>query len=670
MNIGKLYLFTYLWTSTAFAAGLIELANNQTYINEQFLYQVTQDEILKDSLSDDTLKLIKNNKILIDQVELAETENINNLPCGKLEELAQLAPPKKKKRTVKNHGWVIISSTEVSQEVREPQYAVLEPSLSQTAYNDFYSQLRNAESATDLQNLVKAQTQEMNEDEYFSYLSEMTGRLPYNYAKAGFDQSEQGVDDFFSQISEDRANAEGTSDKDNWGGICGDIHFATVLMGEAARPGKYEYFTASYVISGGQHVHAFAVSKDDPNKAFVVNYDEVTKVDDITGVDSLLPRNSTTGSFDNIGADVRIFKNSSDSSSGQAEHVATLPTALGRYIQQAHTRDHQRANLPQLNAGITNQIDFRNESTITKTKGEKSKTIEIVKGIKLLQGTLQNEDQTPTDVFSIAVYKERSSNTDGIGNVIDSKKLGHESNLSLSSSLVSSDLGIKENKYMFMRFNYYKGIHANLISSDKVKVQANTGLNLNVDVATSQGSATGDANIQPNIGISSRIKTSKSSAISSNIKATGAIGLKEERTVFDTSQLPSNLKMTTNVIEARARFDQKVDNDTFSIGTGLVSTQVGGVYNVFSSYQISTANSGTDHFINIDYSKPTQGFNRDITANLIPINEQTSLMYGIKTDVIEAGGTLTYDIERTNFYVGGKLKINILNNKKRSPSSN
>jgi len=154
------------------------------------------------------------------------------------------------------------------------------------------------------------------------------------------------------------------------------------------------------------------------------------------------------------------------------------------------------------------------------------------------------------------------------------------------------------------------------------------------------------------------------------VKATGAIGLKEERSVYQLSSLPNNLKMTTNVIEARARFDQRVDNDTFSVGAGLVSTQVGGVYNVFSSYQISTVKSGTDHFINIDYSKPTQGFNRDISANLIPVNEQTSLMYGIKTGAIEAGGTLTYDIQNTNFYVGGKLKINILPGKKRSPGSN
>jgi acetyltransferase-like isoleucine patch superfamily enzyme len=669
MNIGKLYLFTYLWTSTAFAAGLIELANSQIFINEQFIHQSVQDDMKDGNLSQDTLKLIKNNKILSDAVELAQDPKNQSSLCADIDKSTDPDPPKKKV-TKKNHGWVIISSTEVSQARREPQYQELVPSLPQESYNDFYSQLRSAESATDLQNLVKAQTQDMSEDEYFSYLSEMTERLPYNSDKADFDQSEQGVDDFFSQITEDREALAGTSDKTEWGGICGDIHFATVLMGEAARPGKYEYFTASYVIGDGQHVHAFAVSKEDPNKAFVVNYNEVTKVDNITGVDSLLPRNNSIGDFANVGANVRIFKNTSDSTSGKAEHVATLPSALGRYIEQAHTRDHQRANLPQLNAGITNQIDFRNESTITKTKGDKTKTIEIAQGVRLLQGTLQNEDQSPTDVFSIAVYKERTKNTDGFGNILNSKKLGNESNLSLSSSLVSSSQSIDENKYMFMRLNYYKGIHKNLISSEKVKIQANVGSNLNVDVVTKDGQTSGDANIQTNVGISGRVKTSTNSSVTSMVKATGAIGLKEERSVYQLSSLPNNLKMTTNVIEARARFDQRVDNDTFSVGAGLVSTQVGGVYNVFSSYQISTVKSGTDHFINIDYSKPTQGFNRDISANLIPVNEQTSLMYGIKTGAIEAGGTLTYDIQNTNFYVGGKLKINILPGKKRSPGSN
>ncbi len=669
MRIGKLYILAFLSTPCAFASGLVELADNQTFINDQFIHQSVQVDMKEGNLSQDTLRLIKENSQLIDSVEVASDPQNQLSLCAENDLSSQIDPPKKRTRTKKNHGWVIISSTEVSQSVREPKYQELVSSLPASDYDNFYGQLREAQSATQLQELVKMQTQGMNEDEYFSYLSEMTTRLPYNFAKANFDPNEQGVDDFFSQITEDRQALANAGDVENWGGICGDVHFATVLMGEAARADKYEYFTASYVTTGGQHVYNFAVSKEDPNKAFVINYFQATKIEDITGVDSILPRNSAMGGFDNIGANVRIFKNTSDSTSGQAEHVATLPKALGRFIEQAHTMDHQRANIPQTNAGLTNDIDFRHESTITKTKGDKTKTIDIAQGVRLLQGSLQNEDQAPTDIFSIAVYKQRSQNTDGFGHVTDPKRFGNESNLSLSTSLVSTDQSVNENKFMFMRFNYYKGLHKNLISSEKVKVQANAGLNFNADFVKRQDESSADGNLQTQLGLSTKIKTGNSSSLSSSVKVTNAVGLKEQRSIYDFPNTPSNLKMTTNVIEAQARFDKKINNDTFSTGAGLVSTQVGGLYNVFTSYQISTTTNGPDHFINIDYTLPNKGFNSDISTNLLPVNEQTSLMFGVKKGAFEAGGTLTYDIERTNFYVGGKLKINILGKKKRTPGS-
>jgi hypothetical protein len=677
MNIGKIYLLAYLSISSTFGASFIDLANNQTFINEQFIHQVVQDEMVTGNLSTETLKLLRDNRLLIESVDESSNLLTQQSKCEEIDTNDSTDPKKKKTktRTKKSHGWVIESSTSFTSAIRKPEYRELVSNLAQSDYNDFYVQLRNAQSATDLQDLVRQQTQGMNEDEYFSYLSEMTVRLPYNNAKANFDQNEQGVDDFFSQLSEDRQVMDGTSDLENWGGICGDIHFATALMGEAARPGQYEYFTASYVIQGGQHVNAFAVSKEDPNKAFVVNYSKAAMVNDINGAESLVPQNSINGAFDNIGANVRIFKNSSDSPSGQAEHVATLPTALGRYIEQAHTRDHQRANFGPNTAGITNQLDFRQLSTIEKENGDKKKSINVGKGIKLLQGTIQGVGQSPTNVFSVLVYKERMINTTGNGFAIDPDKIMRESNTSLSSTFVSSATGSNNETSIVTRFNAYEGIHKVLVPSDKVKIQLNTGYNFNVDMITRNSEFTGDVNIQPFVGFDTQIKTGKTSQVSTTFKATGAIGLKEERLVFDGKATPSNLKMTTNVIEAQAKYEEIfTNNNTFSVGAGVVSTQVGGFYNAFSSYQISATKSGTQHIVTIDYTKPTKGFNKDIAANLLPVNEQASLMYGVNKGNFNVSGALIYDFKNTNVQAALNAKINIFNQsknrkKKRSPSS-
>jgi len=335
----KIFLGLFFISSQVLAFNdevFVDLIKNQTELNSEILHNEIQKEIPKNKLSQNSLSLIKANSDLIEDIDkLKENSFLTKDPCHEKEK------PKKKKRNVtktkevKKDGWEIIASVEVNSQNTKQKYNELKAPLSDYEYNKMYQDLASATNLVDLKSIIKEQTEGMSDNDYLSYLSQMTTRLPYNDKKAAFNQSEQHVDSLFSMLQEDKAKIDGTSDIDDWGGICGDIHFATVLMGETARPNKYEYFTASYVVSGSQHVYSFAVDKNNPDKIVVINYGNVQVTNENNGIESALVKNDDqSGGFNNIGGDIRIFKHSGVGveNEGKATHVATVPTAIGSYI--------------------------------------------------------------------------------------------------------------------------------------------------------------------------------------------------------------------------------------------------------------------------------------------------------------------------------------------------
>lgn len=669
-------ILLFVFTSSAFGFSdqvIFDIANTQTSINEQILHNETQKEIESNTLSTDSLKLIRANKQLSDDIETITSNDITNLSddCDK----DKSGKKKKKKviktKTKKNYGWEIVASAEVNTSSENQNYTILEQQKPTHIYNNQYKELTQATNIDELQSIIRLHTKDLNDEEYLSYLSEITSRLPYNDTKAQFDQDEQHVDSLFSMLKEDFEQQAGTATDDNWGGICGDIHFATAIIGETARPKAYEYFTASYAMNNSQHVYSFAVSKDNPDKVVVINYGTVQISDNNTGIESALVKSKNKeGSFNNIGGNIRIYKHSGTGleKQGKAEHVATLPTSIGTYLEKVALEDYQRSKMPSLPSSNTQEIDFNNKKNITKTKtitqdGNttiENKSIDITSGIKLIHGQLNNPGfETKTDIFTVAVYRKKESNmTNGV--LHKDKKTGSTSNLSLSVSNISQDQIFVTEDYIYMRLNYHKGIYKKLIEKEKATVTANGGFNINGDFISQATGATGDGNLQTYIGLDSNIKVNEKNSVQIGAKAEQVIGLKEQRSLYNLNDLPSNLQLTPNVINLRAALNTNL-NPSININNyiGHTSTQVGSVTSYGSNFTINNQSNNGKHMVTIQYTKPSEGFNPNITSNLLPINENIMTGYSYQNGRVRAGGYFQYDMTNMSPVVGASLKVNL-----------
>lgn len=639
ITIFSLLLSNFSWAKKS---SFLVLSEAIPSLNDEILYDNIQEDMKNSSLDLNTLKLVKENAKLEEMIGDAQIANrYANKACDSNNAIDP--PDKKKKKTVIKGGWKIIGAVEVNLREDKDSYERLENSLSSFQYDRMYREIEGVTSKEDLERILLNHTSEMSDDEYMGYLSEMTSRLPYNNAKAGFSQKEQETDSLYSMVQ-----------SNDIGGICGDIHFATVLMGEATRSQDYEFYTASYVMGSAQHVYSFAVNKEDPSKAYVINYGRADRVDNLNGVDSILT--SGQGRFDNIGANLRIYKNTGTDQDGKAEHVATLPTPIGRYLNRIHLEDNQRNNVLNQNQGTLTEVNFENSKTVIKEKGEKVKTIDVAKGVKLVHGSINNTNTENSDVFTLMVYNKREKNLDEEGRVKDPKRVASESNLSLSGSLIdqASSLGPEnDQKIYYMRFNYFNRYYKTLIKTDKFDLEATAGLNISADFVTGDNIASGDGNLETEVGLRSKVDINKSNSLSLFGNVTNSIGLKEEREVFNFSKIPSNIKMTANLYNIKAKWDKKFDRNQASLSAGYTKTQVGGVKDANLSYQINTKQSGLKHIISVNYMLPDQGL------NLLQTREQFGVGYGLKSKTIEAGGVINYSVDSGTPFFGGKVKINL-----------
>lgn len=676
------YLFTLLFLSlnsySFVDSEFLQLSKNQDLINQDILFQETQNEIEKNTLSPESLKLIVLNKSFQEDIQfIEENDLLSSDPCDEIDKKEKEKKKKKKNRSrkVQRDGWQIIASVKMNNYQDEQKYEHLAPPESDSFYFNRYSELRDSNSIEELKNKIREHTKDMNDNEYLSYLSQMTGLLPYNQKKSKFDQSQQGIDTLFSMLQEDKAASTGASLDDDWGGICGDIHFATVLMGETARPEKYEYFTASYVTAKMQHVYSFAVDKNNPERVVVINYGSVQISDQNNGIESALIKNSSNAEgFNNVGGKIRIYKHSGLGLDNQkkSEHVATIPTAIGSFLQNIALEDHQKSSMPGYQTINTQVINFENNKTVTKeVKDEdgnilKSKSFDIAQGVKFIHGDINSTDTGASDIFTVAVYRKKDSNTDGFGNIVDSKKLGKESNLSLSSSIINQNYMDLNEKQIYLRLNYYQGFHKTLISSDKVDIQANTGINLNADYIKSDKSSTYDGDLETFFGIDTKVKLSQKDQVGLNIRADQSIGLKEERAIFDYKSLPSNLQLTPNAIRADLNYTREISSSaTMKNGVEYTGTQIGALVKVHSDFQIQKSDEGAKHFITVSYTKPISGFNPNIKSNLLPIQENIQTQYGIQKGPVAAGAYFQYNIQDSTPFIGGSLKVDVFSGKKK-----
>lgn len=676
-----------------------ELIENQTFINDEVIHGQVQKEIVNDEFSEETYLLIQKNEEMkndIDKMYVAEESMVDCPEDGKDKKKKRVKRKKKNKEKIKHDGeWVIGAMFEMNQVGNQEEYSQLESPMPNTAYEAMYNDWLKVESYDELMDLIKEQTQGMDDMAVISYISEMTGRLPYNDDKASFKQGGdiQKPDSLWSMIQEQKkayAGEAGFGNDDEWGGVCGDIHFAALMMGEIARPDAFEYFTASYVVGESQHVYMFAIDKN-TGKAVVVNYDEVQVVENPNGAESIAVKNDNwKGGFNNVGTNLRIFANSS----GDAKHVATIKSALGSFLYQASTMDHERIGTPMYEDFQTEEVYVTKTDNVTKKKvteiydkegnlikvKDKQKSYTVTNGVKLLHGTRNNGDANDTDIWTLAYFRRKATNTDGFGNVKDPSKFGKESNITVSGTKASlGNMFVDENVYV-LQVNYTYGLYKTILRTDKVDLQANGRVNINGDFYMMDGfdgyddagnptfatnSPSGDGNLETSIGVSANINPSDKDKIKTYVSYDQAIGVKRERNLYEWSALPNNVQLTSNAVRAGLSYQRYLAPDrSIAMSTNYTGTQVGGLFNVTTAY-----NQGKHHVF-VNYQNNAPGINKNIQSNLLPnAGQRITTGYGTNLNFgqtnLDLGANVTYLPDSKDFFVGGRVKMNINTGKKK-----
>lgn len=691
-----LLTFVYSLSANSFVdQSAFQLIENQTFINNEVIHGQVQKEIQTEELSEATIKLVEQNEILKADLDALYEAELSKKECNEDgDDKKKKRREKNKEKTKENGEWVIGAMFEMNQMDDNENYSMLEAPLSRSQYNQMYDQWLTVTDYDQLKNLIKEQTKGMTDMEVFSYISEMSSRLPYNDDKAKFKQNgdTQSADTLWSMIQEEKkayAGEAGFGQDDEWGGICGDIHFAALMMGEIARPENFEYFTASYVVGESQHVYMFAVDKK-TGQAVVVNYDDTTVVQNPNGVESIAVKSGTNpGGFNNVGTNLRIFANSD----GDAKHVATFKSALGSFLYAASTQEHERIGTPIYDDFQTTEVFVTKKNDITKKMmtqvydkdgnlikvKEKEKSYTVTNGVKLLHGTRNNGNLDQTDIWTLLYFKQKAKNTDGFGNVIDPKKMGTESNFTTSASKATlGNMFTNEDVYV-MQVNYTYGVYKTLLRTDKVDLQANGRFNINGDFYYMRGfdgyvdgnktfaynSPSGDGNLETSVGLTAKIKPTENDYINTYVHLDQAIGVKRERELYDWGSLTNNVQLTSNAVRAGINYRRRLSpSQSINVGSNYTGTQVGGMYSV------STGFTNGNHHIFINYQNNAPGINRNISSNLLPnAGQRISFGQGVKINKgsldAQIGTAFTYLPNTKDFFVGGRVKIN-LNGKSRN----
>ena len=216
-----------------------------------------------------------------------------------------------------------------------------------------------------------------------------------------------------------------------------------------------------------------------------------------------------------------------------------------------------------------------------------------------------------------------------------------------------------------MQVNFTQGLYKTIYRNETVDIQGNARFNINGDFIPNH--MTGDGNLERSMGISARIKASDKDQIHVYANHDQAIGVREERELYDFKNLPRNVKLTTNALRAGISYQHKFDDKKLlSVNTSYTGTQVGGLFNISSSYQDGK------RYVYLNYQNNAPGINSNISSNLLPNNgERLTVGTGFKDlkflkTTADLSSSITYMPKFENkYFIGASLKVNI-----NKPSNN
>lgn len=512
---------------------------------------------------------------------------------------------------------------------------------------------------------MKAYSANMNSAEYLRFMSSVAGWVDYNYDRANFlyEQNEQtrGIVTPFQQVMGSKY------------GVCGDIHSMVAKMAEQK---GWEAFTIGYSLEGMQHVVTAVNDPADPNKLMIVNYGRYEEIDLKNGK-HVTPTPTNEG-WEEMGSQLRIFKNDKyGNNEGAMKQIATVPTALGTFMNDLFQKDYQASKAMVGNQNYSSKkLTFEHDKDKVKIKKDGEKVLDrtIGQGIIVYEGETENAKiygvGVSFDVFKQIYRFNRKT-----------QKCEPKKNKYFSANFAGNLIDLKDANFentFYAYLNIKGGQILRLYETEFFQFKGIIGYELEGFVATYEpGFLTGDGNFTTLLGVMADYEK-RGLKVHSSLTLENNIGLKNQNLMNDFSAYDKNLQLGFNALRFKTDITKQLNSNTALTGNAqFTGTRVGsqlilttGIIHKNTSVNM-TYQGGMkslpigNHLQNVNLLQNmnnSDGFRLGVTQNFSNRNGKFS------GQVSGYGGLSTSTPTPTPFF-GAGVKLNLNNGKKRKPAS-
>jgi hypothetical protein len=383
--------------------------------------------------------------------------------------------------------------------------------------------------------------------------------------------------------------------------------------------------------------------------------------------------------MDALGMQLRIFKNKDTSNPmGQMQQIATIPTALGSFMNDLFKREDQ----------ISKAMPSNNNYKLVKAGGETSRLEVEIKnngkkiveklageGILIYQGEVNNA-QILGIAISHDVYKTIYRYDQKEGKCVPKKNKYFS--IGVANSVVDLPLTDFEDAF-YVYLNMKGGQIFHVYQSDHFQFKGVIGYELEGIMSNAGASLTGDGNFTTLMGVIADYNKN-GTRIHTALTYETNFGLRNQNLMTDLSTIPKNVNpMSFNAISLDVNLSKEINpkttfvtnnNTTFTRLGGRVFLSTGIIHgntSVMTSYQSGVKSlpiGNTLQNVNL-----LQNYN-NMDGFLLTAGHNFTTKKGTFSGNISGYGGVSTSTSTPQFMGGASLKLNINGKKKRKPAGN
>lgn len=548
-----------------------------------------------------------------------------------------------------------------------PGGEVYTPNLNDIKMQLIIDQLTNpafTKNDADMMDKIKNYSNGMNDQEFLNFVSTMAGYVDYNDDRAFFVQTPEaglGVVTPFQQMMGTKA------------GVCGDIHSMAAKIAEQR---GWEAFTVGYALEGMQHVVTAIVNPNDPNKLMVVNYGNYEE-QTLNEGNSISPAPSQSG-WEEMGTQLRIFKNNKTGDpTGKMQQIATVPTALGSFMNDLFKKEYQASKAMPANQNFSKEV-AGGQTTKNKTEvsagGNKITDKFVTEGLIIYEGETDN-----AKIYGVAVshdvYKDIYRWDEAEQKCV--LKKNKYFSVGLAGSLVDLTQAQFDNNF-FVYLSMKGGQIFHLYQSEFFQFKGILGYELEgFGSMYDKTFLSGDGNFSTFYGVAADYNKNGMSVHLGTTLETN-IGLRNQNLMTDLSSLPTNVNpVAFNAVSVDANMSYKIDSqNTFVTNNNFTMTRVGGrvflstgiIHNntsVIASYQGGVTPFPVGNTLqNVNL---LQNFN-NMDGFRLSLGQSFSNKSGTMSGTVSAYGGISTGTVKPLPTAGATIKLNLGTGVKRKPA--